>query len=251
MVEPQHAALPAELFAANADFHGDLLRNIPGIRESQDLFDDLSDDPAERAVAIAAETSGRLSTADAAISRPFDYGTVISYSFESSHWQQTRFSDGTRFGVWYGALELETTVHETAWHWYRFVMDSFAGEKRTIVSERRVFTVRCDALLVDLRGRQARHPGLVDRDSYAFTQRVGDYLQAQGANGLLVESARCCGTNAAVFRAERLASVRHRTYLTYRLDVEAGRIVVERVRGRAWMRLAPRGAAVAHKSARK
>ena len=53
------AGLPAELFSANADFHGDLLRNIPGIRESQDLFDDLSDDPAERAVAIAAEGAGR------------------------------------------------------------------------------------------------------------------------------------------------------------------------------------------------
>ena len=91
------AGLLAELFSANADFHGDLLRNIPGIRESQDLFDDLSDDPAERAVAIAAEGAGRPPGPDAAISRPFDYGTVISYSFEPSHWQQTRFSDGSRF----------------------------------------------------------------------------------------------------------------------------------------------------------
>jgi len=242
-------ALPAELFSANADFHGDLLRNIPGIRESQDLFDDLSDDPAERAVAIAAEGAGRPPGTGAAISRPFDYGTVISYSFESSHWQQTRFSDGSRFGVWYGALELETTVHETAWHWYRFVMDSFAGERRTIVSERRVFNVRCDALLVDLRGRQDRHPALVDRDSYAFTQRVGDYLHAQGANGLLVDSARCSGTNAAVLRPERLSSVRDRSFLTYRLDVAARRIVVERVRGRAWLRFTP-GEAVAALSAR-
>jgi len=233
------AVLPAELFTANADFHGDLLRNIPGIRDSQDLFDDLADDPADRAVAIAAENAGRPATAGAAISRPFDYGRVISYSFESSHWQQTRFSDGSRFGVWYGALELETTVHETAWHWHRFVMDSFAGEARTIVTERRVFNVRCDALLVDLRGRHERHPGLVDRASYAFTHRVGDYLQAQGANGLLVESARCRGINAAVFRPERLSNVRDRAYLTYRLDLARNRLVVERQRGRAWLRLAP------------
>ena len=238
-------ALPAELFSANADFHGDLLRNIPGIRDSQDLFDDLTDDPADRAIAIAAEGAGRLSTTGAAISRPFDYGSVVSYSFESAHWQQTRFSDGTRFGVWYGALELETTVHETAWHWQRFVLDSYAGEARTIVTERRVFNVRCDALLVDLRGQQVRHPGLVDRDSYAFTHRVGDYLQGQGANGLLVESARCRGTNAAVFRPERLSNVRDRAYLTYRLDVATGRMVVERVRGRAWMRFTPGDAAEA------
>ncbi|MCE2949943.1 MAG: RES family NAD+ phosphorylase [bacterium] len=231
--------LPAELFSANADLHGDLLRNIPGIRDSQELFDDLADDPADRAVAIAAEGAGRLATSGAAISRPFDYGTVISYSFESSHWQQTRFSDGTRFGVWYGALELETTVHETAWHWQRFVLDSFASEARTIVTERRVFNVRCDALLVDLRGQEVRHPGLVDPVSYAFTHRVGDYLNGQGANGLLVESARCRGTNAAVFRPERLSNVRDRAYLTYRLDVATRRMVVERVRGRAWLRLSP------------
>ncbi|MCA3070301.1 MAG: hypothetical protein ING90_05205 [Rhodocyclaceae bacterium] len=42
-------------------------------------------------------------------------------------------------------MELETTVYETAWHWYRFVMDSFACEQRTIVTERRVFNVRCAA----------------------------------------------------------------------------------------------------------
>ncbi|MBY0438311.1 MAG: RES family NAD+ phosphorylase [Burkholderiales bacterium] len=233
------APLPAELFSANADFHGDLLRNIPGIRDSQDLFDDLTDDPADHAVAIAAEGAGRLSTTGAAISRPFDYGRVISYSFESSHWQQTRFSDGRRFGVWYGALELETTVHETAWHWQRFVLDSFAGEARTIVTERRVFNVRCDALLVDLRGQERRHAALVDRDSYAFTHRVGDYLHDQGANGLLVASARCHGINAAVFRPERLSNVRDRAYLTYRLDLARNRLVVERTRGRAWMRITP------------
>ncbi|MCA3070302.1 MAG: RES family NAD+ phosphorylase [Rhodocyclaceae bacterium] len=92
---------------------------------------------------------------------------------------------------------------------------------------------------MDLRGRQDRHPGLVDRDSYAFTQRAGGYLHAQGANGLLVGSARCSGTNAAVFRPERLSGVRDRSFLTYRLDVAARRMVVERVRGRVWMRFTP------------
>ena len=31
-----------ELLSANAEFHGVLIRNIPGIRRSQNLFDDLS-----------------------------------------------------------------------------------------------------------------------------------------------------------------------------------------------------------------
>jgi hypothetical protein len=235
--------LPTELFSANVDFHGDLVRNIPGTVASQDVFEDLSDDPADSAVANAAEGAGRPVATDPAIGRPFDYGTVVSYSFDSRHWQQTRFSDGSQFGVWYGSLELETTVHETAWHWYRFVMDSFPAESRVVTSEREVFDVRCDALLVDLRGQQASHPGLVDRDSYAFTQRVGEYLHAQGANGLLVDSARYHGSNAAVFRAGRLSRVRHRGCLTYRLDLARRQVVVERSPGRTWLRFTPGEAA--------
>jgi hypothetical protein len=221
------------------DFHRDLVRNIPGIRTSQHLFDDLSNDPADWDIAIAAEASARVPTAAALVSRPFDYGSVISYSFDSAHWQATRFSDGTRYGVWYGSLEVATTVYETAWHWYRFVCDSYAGEDREIVTDRRLFDVRCDALLVDLRGKEARHPALVDRRSYGFTQGLGRYLQEQGQNGLLVRSARCAGVNAAIFRAERLSDPRDRAYLTYRLNPARDRFVAERTPGRKWIALAP------------
>jgi hypothetical protein len=229
----------ADLFAANVDFHGDLVRNIPGIRKSQSLFDDLSPDPADWAIAIAAEGAERIPTAAALISRPFDYGTVISYSFDSAHWQATRYSDGTTYGVWYGSLDVETTVHETAWHWYRFVTDSYPAEDREIVSERRVFDVRCDALLIDLRGRERAHPDLVSRESYRSTQQIGRYVHAQGLNGLLAPSARCDGTNSAVFKPERLSNVRDRTFLTYRLHAVRDTFVAERTPGRKWIRLAP------------
>jgi hypothetical protein len=229
----------ADLFAANADFHGDLARNIPGIRTSQNLFDDLSPEPADWAIAIAAEGAERIPTAAALISRPFDYGAVISYSFESAHWQATRFSDGTAYGVWYGSPEVETTVHETAWHWYRFVLDSFGGEDREIVADRRVFDVRCDALLIDLRGKGVTYPDLVSRSSYAFTHRVGRYVHEQRLNGLLAPSARCDGTNAAIFRPERLSNVRDRAFLTYRLNAARDTFVAERTPGRKWIRLAP------------
>jgi hypothetical protein len=231
--------MQAELFSANVAFRDDLVRNIPGIRESQDLFDDLSTDPADWAIAIAAEAADRLPTAAALITRPFDYGTVITYTFDSSHWQATRFSDGTRFGVWYGSLEIETTVHETAWHWYRFILDSFPDEDREIVTDRRVFNVRCDALLIDLRGKEASHPALVSRTSYAFTQKVGQFVHEQDLNGLLVRSARCAGTNAAIFKAERLSNVRDRAYLTYRMNARRDTCIVERTSGRKWLRLAP------------
>ena len=231
--------MQADLFTANVDFHGDLVRNIPGVRESQNLFDDLSPDPADWDIAIAAEGAQRIPTAAAAITRPFDYGGAISYTFDSAHWQATRFSDGSTYGVWYGSPAIETTVYETAWHWYRFVLDSFADEDREIVTDRRVFNVHCDALLIDLRGKESSCPALTSRTSYAFTQRVGHSVREQDLNGLLVRSARCDGTNAAIFRQERLSNTRHRTFLTYRLNGARNTFVAERTPGRKWLALLP------------
>ena len=82
------------------------------------------------------------------------------HSWGTHNWQRTRYSDGLAYGVWYGSPELETTVYETVHHWHRFVMDSFPAEDREIVGERRVLDVRCDALLVDLRGREKKEPRL-------------------------------------------------------------------------------------------
>jgi len=231
--------VPSDLFAANFDFHADLVRNIPGIRHSQNLYDDLSPNPTDWDIAIAAEGAERMPAAQALISRPFDYGTAISYTFDSGLWQSTRFSDGTDFGVWYGSLETETTVLETAWHWYRFLMDSYAAEDREIMTERRVFDVRCDALLVDLRGKRSDYPDLVSRTSYAFTQQVGRYMHEQGLNGLLTPSARCDGTNAAIFKSERLSNVRDKMFLTYRINVLRDTFSAERTLGRRWIGFAP------------
>ena len=230
--------MDADLVATNVDFHADLVRNIPTIRESQPLFDDLSDDAADWDVAIAAEAAARIPTDSPLVTRPFDYGSVISYTFDAAHWQATRFSDGTRYGVWYGSTAIETTVYETAWHWYRFVRDSFSDLDRLVVTDRRAFDVRCDALLIDLRGRERAHPQLVSRTSYAFTQRLGRYVHEQDQNGLLVHSARCDGTNGCIFKPERLSNVRHRAYLTYRLDPARDTFVAERGR-RRWLALAP------------
>lgn len=228
-----------DLCSANVDFHNDLTRNIKTIRESQDLFDDLSSDPHDHAVAIAAEAEERVPTSGAIITRPFDYGTVINYSFDPSAWQVTRFSNARRFGVWYGSLEVETTIYETVFHWHRFLMDSYAMEDRIIIGERRLFDVRCDALLIDLRGREAAFPDLVSRKSYAFTQSLGDFLMDQGANGILVHSARCNGINGAIFQRGRLSNVREKMLLTYRCNPVQDFCNVEREPGQIWLQIKP------------
>jgi hypothetical protein len=127
------------------DFDADLVRNIKGIRVSQSLFDDLSTDPADQAVAIAAEGIERIASEAPLITRPFDYGAVITYPFVPHNWHATRWSDGLSYGVWYGSLELETTVYESVFHWHRFVMDAFPDIKKEVIGERRVLEVRCRA----------------------------------------------------------------------------------------------------------
>jgi RES domain len=228
-----------DLCTTNVDFHDDFVRNIKTIRESQNLFDDLSAEPRDWAVAIAAEAEERMPTPAAVINRPFDYGTIISYSFDPSSWQATRFGDARRFGVWYGSLEVETTIYETVFGWYRFLMDSFALEDRVITGERRLFDVRCDALLIDLRGKDAVFPDLVNRKSYAFTQSFGNFLVDQGANGILVPSARCSGINGAILKRERLSNVREKMLLTYRCNPMQDLCTVERTTGQVWLQIKP------------
>lgn len=229
----------ADICSHAMGFQGDLLRNIASIRDSQHLFDDLSDDPDDLDLAVTAADMARPESEDSLLTRPFDYGAAISYSFQSAHWQASRYSDGSSFGVWYGSPELETTVYETVFHWHRFVMDSFSGHGSEITAERRVFKAACDALLIDLRGKETGHPELVSRTSYAFTQSLGAWLFEQGQNGLLAASARCDGTNAAIFRAERLSNVRDVCFLTYRLRPDADSVTVERRPGQTWLTITP------------
>lgn len=219
------------------DFDADLARNIKGIRVSQSLFDDLSADAADQAVAIAAEGVERIPSEAPLITRAFDYGAVITYPFVPDNWHATRWSDGLSYGVWYGSLELQTTVYESVFHWHRFVMDAFPDIKKEVVGERRVLDVRCRALLIDLRG--SADPGLVDRRDYSHTQRLGRYLHERSQNGLLARSARCQGTNAAALDARCLSEPRDSCFLTYRLAPAEDRVAVERTPGEAWLEIRP------------
>lgn len=227
------------LIRAVVDFRGDLVRNIKGIRRSQDLFDDLSPNRADQAAAIAAENATRIPSAVPLVTRPFDYGSVITYPFVPHNWQATRYSDGLAYGVWYGSPEIETTVYETVYHWHRFVMDSFAAEEREIAGERRVFNVRCDAILIELRGRERDEPALVARRDYTYTQRLGRYLRERAQNGLLAASARCEGSIAAIFRPQALADPHDVCFLTYRMHPARDRVAVERKPGALWLEIQP------------
>src|SRR5690606_6474374 len=212
---------------------------IKGIRVSQNLFDDLSDDAGDQAVAIAAGLATRIPSEAPLLTRPFDYGAALTYPFVAFNGHATRFSDGLEHGVWYGSFDLETTVYETVHHWRAFVADSFADEDREIVSERRVLQARCDAILIDLRGKERREKRLVDRRDYRYTHALGRYLRQQSQNGLVVRSARAEGSNAAIFTPRVLSDARHLCFLTYRTNPRHDLVRVERTPGRKWLEVRP------------
>jgi len=233
--------MPAQktLFDKTADFGGQPYRNVTSLRESEDLFDDLNDGD-EGASAIAAEAEMRVK--DHLIDRfpenfyrSFHYTrSIIDYPFNSEPYLFTRFGDGT-YGVWYGSLEIKTTVFETGFHMIKAEL-AVEGLDEVVVRERAVYRVRCRAILIDLRGKQKSFAKLL-ADDYGFTQQIGRRMNREGHPGLLAPSSRFKGTNMVIFNPDVLSNPRLHCYLTYFFDPHTLNIRVERTVGRTWLKV--------------
>jgi hypothetical protein len=219
------------------DFRDDVFRNIPGLLKPEDLLDDLSADPRERAFGHA--LSSDIEKEDLhfeVIERPFTYGGSLSDTPHASF--PTRFSDGSRVGVWYGSLELLTSVYETAYHFKKRVSDMLTGISGEVVSERKVFLVHASGILVELRSKYHRFPKLLDPADYSFTNTLGAYLYDKGQRGLLIESARYHkGSNIVAFRPDILSNPRYHTSLVYRWQPGDSTVRIEKVPGKTWRML--------------
>jgi RES domain len=220
-----------------AEVHAELVRNIVSLRVSRDLFDDLSTDPAESALAQRVEAQVRppaYTSAQPVIDRPFEEAAwfdAIAWPFE--HWRASRYSDGS-FGVWYGATSAQTTVWETAYHWVHGLLADAGFQHGPVTIERKLYAVACDAALPDLRRATPRE--LLRSSDYTTPQALGRRLHHEGHPGLLVPSVRHAGGEVAmVLRQAVLSRPRFQAALSYRL--EGGTIRVERTPGRAWMKI--------------
>lgn len=218
------------LFDRTRDFDGDAYRNIVSLRESEDLFSDLSDgDGYLSAVATAAEMKVKSGIPSGFLQRGFHYTTSITYPFEHEPYLRTRYGNGS-FGVWYGALALDTTIHETAFHMVKEEA-GIEGNHGPIIRERAVYLVRCRALLIDLIGKGKAFPGLVAND-YGLTQQIGERLHKEGHPGLLAPSARHeGGINLVALTPNVLSNPRSFCYLTYSCDPVRRMATVERQPG--------------------
>lgn len=216
------------LFVKTHDFQGDVFRNIVSLRESVDLFDDLTDHVGQSQYATIAEARVKESIPIGLIDRGFHYTTAIDYPFTKEPYMLSRYGNGT-FGVWYGSLQFETTIHETVYHMMR-EESRIEGVTGRLVRERAVYLVRARAVLIDLVGKERRYPDLVS-DDYSFTQQIAERLQKEGHPGLLAPSARCAGTNLVAFSPNILNDPRVSCYLTYTYDYQAKTVEVERQPG--------------------
>lgn len=149
----------SDIFADNRLVNDNVFRNIVSLRESENLFDELSDDPFDHAVAIQAEIETKKNihpSTPAVIHKGFAYNTAIAYPFLTNPYLDTRFSDGS-YGVWYGSMDLTTTIYETCYHIYRAIV-SVADHPEFLKQERSVFTVYCAGVLIDL-SKHTEPPG--------------------------------------------------------------------------------------------
>ena len=224
---------------ALTDVHKDLIRNIVSLRESENLFDDLTDNPEEWQLAQQAEADAKpypYQSHSPETHRPFEEATwfnAITWPFRN--WQISRFSDGS-FGVWYGSDTIETTVYETACHWYRGLLTDAGFEKEPVVIERKLYSVNCDAALLDVRPLLEDYPLLIHKTDYSFTQSVGSRMHREGHPGLVTASVRYEKRDLyAVLNPNVLSNPRHHSYLTYTLD--GNRIQVEKTQEEVWLEI--------------
>lgn len=223
-----------DLFASLTltDTHEDMVRNIVSIRVSQDLFDDLSDSKEAWEAAIALENEVKppmFQSVFPVIHRPFEeaeWDSAVEYPFRK--WSNSRFSDGT-YGVWYGAKDLDTTIFETVHHWRAGILADSGLGFDGLITERKVYNVRCDALLLDFRGMVQRIPSLIDPFDRTLTHQIGNRMHKEGHPGLLSRSARCDGDTCAIFNRNVLSNPRELCRLTY--TMRQGSVCVEREPG--------------------
>jgi len=223
-----------------ADVQRDVIRNIVSIRESQDLFDDLTERPDAWALAQQVEAQVRpppYRSGTPVIHRPFEdaqWFNAIAWPFQ--HWRASRFSDGS-FGLWYGCDSAQTTVYETAYHWYRWFLQDAGFENEPVVGERKLYTVNCAAALLDFRPVVAEFANLLHKTDYTAAQSVGARIHREGHPGLVIPSVRYAqGDNYVVMNPAVLSNPRFHCQLTYRVD--GPRIVVEKTPGKTWMVIA-------------
>lgn len=168
-----------------------LHRLVPSHFPPIDLFESVADpDDLEIVWAIESLTNDRLREeagdlslvpAKERISGPGSSPVMAAFTHIFS---ASRFSDGTEYGVYYGAKDLNTAFAETIYHREKFLSATHEPDTE--------LTMRCyiNKVAMPLHDIRSTHFSNLYKDDYSAPQQFAKKLRANGSNGLLYNSVR-------------------------------------------------------------
>lgn len=96
----------------------------------------------------------------------------------------TRFTDGTEYGVYYGAKDLKTAFAETIFHREKFLSATHEPDTELTM---RCYTNKVALELHDVRSEEFEH---LYANDYTISQKFAKEMRTNGSNGLLYKSVR-------------------------------------------------------------
>jgi hypothetical protein len=191
-------------------------RNIATCSPSQNLFDDLVDEEDWSILQYAENLSSGIDHSLPQRQRFEQYARIDDsmLCFDEQFWSWGRFGRRNH-GVWYGALEEETSIREALYHRPEIDPNDLKNALNPIIQPRRMFKAELAAQqYADLRPYTARYLLLVHPRDYSLCQDLGQYAVEQGIDLYLTPSVRWPGgTCTPVFSAHTI--VKDQSIRTY------------------------------------
>jgi hypothetical protein len=139
----------------------------------------------------------------------------IMAAFTHVNTEGSRFSDG-RYGMFYAANDRATAIAETRHHHARFLAATRQGPQHLTM---RLYHVKVDAKLHDLRPPGAVPAAVYDPDDYGAARALGAGLRAAGSAGVVFHSVRQPrGQCVGLFRPDAARDCLHAALLLYAWD---------------------------------
>jgi hypothetical protein len=124
----------------------------------------------------------------------------------------SRFSDGS-YGVYYAGNRFEVALHETVYHYERFMR---ATDEAPSQADFRELVGSIDRVLHDLRNTN-RFAEALDADDYMASQQLAHALRDEGSDGIVYPSVRYpAGQAIAAFWPDAISIPAQARHLCYR-----------------------------------
>jgi len=215
---------------------------------SKNLFQDIGFGEDDPDLALIKELANDLSDIDHRLPqshRPFQYSDIegflamylpepllreeLLYPLRNASY--SRFSSGL-YGVWYGSLEEDTTIAETAYHFIRQAKFDLAHESvNTRTCDRRMVAVNVvTPKAVNLHSLAGGYPALLSEHDYSFCQSLGEFARSNDIELFLTPSVRHqSGINAPIFKANILPeNTKTYRYYHFTYDKKQDRLLIKR-----------------------